>query len=61
MLVICRTSSEKTIIKVPPSIEWQTIEVTVTEVRGNNVRLGFTADKRISIVRDDAIRKEPTP
>ena len=46
MLVLTRKEHEK--VKIGDDIE-----VCVVGIRGNKVRLGFTAPKNISVVRDD--------
>ena len=53
MLVLGRRINETIVIN-------GTIEVTVTEIRDNQVRLGFTADKSVTIVRKELIGKGGT-
>lgn len=54
MLVLSRKPNEA--IKIGEGIIIQVIDI-----RGDKVRLGVTAPKDLSIVRDDAIRTEPAP
>ncbi len=35
------------------------IEVKIVDVRGDTVRLGIVAPRRIPVIRDDTIKKEP--
>lgn len=35
------------------------IRVTVADVRGSKVKLGFDAPRHVQIVRDDAIKTDP--
>ena len=51
MLVLSRKEQES--LKIGDEIE-----VTVVSIQGDRVRLGITAPKDISIVRDDAIKKK---
>ncbi len=55
MLVLAREIRERVMLTVPPSDNPQTIEVEVVQICLSQVRLGFTADKRVAIVREDAI------
>ena len=48
-----REIGSRVYIDIPPSSETQTVEVFVGKVSGNQVSLGFSADKSISIQRDD--------
>lgn len=52
MLVLSRKFSEKVLIG-------DNITVTVVEIRGDKVRLGFDAPQEIEIVRPEAIDKTP--
>ena len=53
MLVISRKWNEATFIDVPPSTEARRIIVTVAEIRGDKVRLGFAADRDIEVNRPE--------
>ena len=61
MLVLSRLLNEKVIVGLPGN---ETMQVEVLEIRGDKVRLGFTAPKRIRIYREeiwDAIEKGEGP
>ena len=61
MLVLSRKKSEQVIITVPPSAETRTVSMMVVEIRGDKVRVGFDADRDITINRKevaDAIERE---
>ena len=63
MLVLSRKQLERVVITVPASSVAQTIEVSVVSLRGDKVRIGFQADRRVSVHRqevNEAIRKEQT-
>lgn len=55
MLVLSRKTTEVVVIRVPPSTVEQVIEVCVVEIRYHNskVRLGFEADKSVTIHREE--------
>ena len=56
MLVLSRKTNEETVIITPSGDE---IRVTVVELRGDKVRIGFGADRKFTIQRRevlDAIR-----
>jgi len=53
MLVLSRKKSEKVILTVPPTDTPMTIEVTVADLRGDKVRLGFTADPLVRVHREE--------
>lgn len=59
MLIIGRFIDQKVFIEVPPSTEPTRIEVIVTEVRGDRVRLGIEAPRSTRILRDDARKTQP--
>lgn len=48
MLVLSRKSDERIVID-------GRIEITVVEVRGNQVRLGIEAPKEVSIMREELV------
>lgn len=50
MLVLTRKSGETILID-------DRIEVTVIEVRGNQIRLGITAPKEVSVLREELVRE----
>jgi carbon storage regulator len=52
MLALSRKANQKILIG-------ENIVITIVEIRGNQVRIGISAPKHISIVRDDAVRKSP--
>jgi carbon storage regulator len=54
MLVLSRRKDER--IKIGDAVE-----VMVTDIQGDNVRLGITAPAGVKIVRDDAKRLSPPP
>jgi len=58
MLVLSRLKNETTVITIPGGLQ---IVVTLVEIRGNKCRLGFDADKSITIHRgevQDAVDRE---
>ena len=55
MLVLSRKLSEKTIITTPSG---ERIEVAVVDIDRNKIRLGFTADVRITINREEVDRRK---
>lgn len=57
MLILSRTKHESIVIRVPPSSEVQEIKVMVTELRGNKARLGFTANREVSVFREEVQAK----
>ena len=58
MLVLSHRVNEKTQIYVAPSDKPQTITVMITEiVHGNKVKLGFTADPCVKILRQEVVAK----
>jgi len=52
MLVLSRKTQESVMVGGPGSIE-QLLKVTVLEIRGGHVRLGFEADATIPIHRSE--------
>jgi len=61
MLVLSRKPDEKIVITVPPSEQPQTIEMRICSVRNDKVRIGFDADRDVTIHRQevaDAIARE---
>jgi carbon storage regulator len=54
MLVLSRRIGEQIVID-------ENIVVTVISVRGNQVRLGFTAPPEVSICRQELLSREPQP
>jgi carbon storage regulator CsrA len=57
MLVLSRKPNETVILDTHPT----PTKVTVVEIRGDNVRLGFDAPPEIAITRPDAKTREPPP
>lgn len=53
MLILSRQREEKTFIVVPPSTVQRIVEVCVSDIRGDKVRLGFKADKDIAVHRGE--------
>ncbi len=53
MLVLAREINQRVEIQVPPSDKVQTILVTCVGIRPEKVRMGFEADKAISIDREE--------
>ena len=56
MLILTRRPGETLIIELPTG---ERIEVTVLEVKGNQVRIGTDAPDEFSIVRDELLEKLP--
>ena len=56
MLILSRRPSETLIIELPTG---ERIEVTVLEVKGNQVRIGTDAPDEISILREELLEKLP--
>ena len=56
MLILTRRPGETLIIELPTG---ERIEVTVLEVKGNQVRIGTAAPDEISIVREELLEKLP--
>jgi carbon storage regulator CsrA len=52
MLVLSRKAMEAVMVGTPGSLE-HPLKVTVLEIRGNYVRLGFEADAKIPIHRSE--------
>lgn len=50
MLILSRKKNEKVIIN-------DDIEIVVVEIRGDKVRLGFKADKEVTIHREEVYKK----
>jgi len=50
MLVLSRNSLESVVVGGPGGFEWL-LKVTVLEIKGGKVRLGFEADKDVPIHR----------
>jgi carbon storage regulator len=50
MLVLMRKSGQKIVID-------DRIQITVVEVRGNQVRLGIEAPKEVSVLREELVVK----
>lgn len=64
MLVLSRQRDQSVVITVPPSDKPQEITVTVVDIRGDKVRLGFAADASVPVHRKevwDTIRRENRP
>ena len=51
MLVLARKKNESIVIG-------DNIVVTVTDIRGNTVRIGIEAPREIAVLRDNAVTKE---
>ena len=56
MLILTRRPGETLIIELPTG---ERIEVTVLEVKGNQVRIGTDAPDDISILREELLEKLP--
>ena len=56
MLILTRRPGETLIIELPTG---ERIEVTVLEVKGNQVRIGTAAPGEISIVREELLDSSP--
>lgn len=54
MLILSRWPSEVVVIQVPG---YPPIEVVVVDVRGDRVRLGFNADRSITIHRREVLER----
>ena len=57
MLILTRRPGEILIIETPAG---ERIEVTVLEVKGNQVKIGTDAPNDIAIVREELLEKSPT-
>jgi len=57
MLILTRRPGETLIIETPAG---ERIEVTVLEVKGNQVKIGTDAPDNIAIVREELLEKSPT-
>jgi len=51
MLILSRKKHESVVVTVPPSTEPTKITVTVADIRGDKVRIGFTAPRESTINR----------
>lgn len=64
MLVLSRKKLERVVLDISELVPGaKPMEVLVTEIRGDKVRLAFDADKRIKIVRAElceSTEKEPS-
>lgn len=58
MLVLSRRNGEKIEIQVPG---YPPIEVMVTEIRGDKVRLGFTAPPEVKVYRTELLDSSHEP
>jgi carbon storage regulator len=56
VLVLSRKKNEAVIVTVPPSPEPQRIEMVIVEIRGDKVRIGWTADTSIAVHRGEVQR-----
>jgi carbon storage regulator CsrA len=66
MLVLCRRPNESVRVKLPSDpavlakLAGAEVEISVVEVRGQKVRLGFTAPREISVDRQEVFdQKHP--
>lgn len=57
MLVLSRKRDEKILLKIDNNEE---IELTIVKIDANKVRLGISANKRVSILRSELIGTEKT-
>lgn len=55
MLVLSRKPDERIRIEIPPSNVTRVVELILIETRGSVARLGFTADKDITITRTELL------
>lgn len=53
MLVLSRMRDQKVVITVPPSAEPTHVEVTLVDIRGDKVRLGFDAPDGVVVDREE--------
>lgn len=58
MLCLRRATTQRIFLDVPPSTEWQRIEVTLCEVKGDSAVLGFDAPKEVEIMRAEIAGRE---
>ena len=56
MLILTRRPGESLIIELPTG---ERIQVTVLEVKGNQIRIGTNAPDDIAIVREELLEKLP--
>ena len=57
VLVLSRARDETIVFVIPPSGETQEIEFTVTDIRGDKVRLGTNAGRHIQVHRKEVWKK----
>lgn len=55
MLVLSRRMDERVTIRVPASTEEQFIELVIVDLRKDATRIGFTADRKVEILRNEVI------
>lgn len=55
MLVLSRKKDEDVFIKTP---EGRTVVIRVVEIVGDKVRLGFTAEEAVTIMRSELLTQE---
>lgn len=57
MLVLSRKRDEKILLQVPEGTSPQNIELTVVQIEGNRVRLGFEGDSTVTILRSELLHE----
>ena len=63
MLVLARKNRESVVISLAEDMQ-ETVRVTVLEIRGGNVKLGFVADDDVGVYREEVwerVRAECQP
>jgi len=58
MLVLSRSPNEKIFVLLP---DGQKIEILITQMRYNKVRLGFTAPPTVKIMREELLPENNAP
>lgn len=55
MLVLSRQQNEEIVVSVPPSTEAREIRVAVMQIDRHKVRIGFHADRAVTIDRKEIV------
>ncbi len=57
MLILSRFRDQAVTINVPPSNKTTIIEVIISDIRGDKIRLGFVAERKVIISRNELVGK----